>query len=83
MNASFGYIQIASAHQDELRKFVSELDFVAKVEDSDNDTIRISLSEEISASEFNQLCFEKGLVLNHLVKRKESLEEQFLKLTKQ
>jgi len=83
MNASFGYIQIASSDMEKLRNFAKGLDFVEKVEDSDNDTIRITLSKEISASEFNQLCFEKGLVLDHLVKRKESLEEQFLKLTKQ
>lgn len=83
MNASFGYLEIASADKDKLKNFVKDLDFVGKVEDSDNETIRITLSDEMSASEFNQLCFEKGLVLNHLVKRKESLEEQFLKLTKQ
>jgi ABC-2 type transport system ATP-binding protein len=66
-----------------LRGFVKDLGFVDKIEDSENDTIRITLSEEISASEFNELCFKEGIVLDHLVKRKESLEEQFLKLTKQ
>jgi ABC-2 type transport system ATP-binding protein len=33
--------------------------------------------------EFNKLCFENGIVLSHLNKRKESLEEQFLQLTNQ
>jgi ABC-2 type transport system ATP-binding protein len=35
----------------------------------------------MDATGFNKLMFEKGITLSHLVKRKESLEEQFLKLT--
>gem|GEM_PF-2602164 len=35
----------------------------------------------MDASAFNKLMFDKGITLSHLVKRKESLEEQFLKLT--
>jgi len=83
MNASFGYIEIASSQPDKLKTFIQDLDFVQNLEDSENETIRITLSKELSASEFNALCFDKGLTLSHLVKRKESLEEQFLKLTKQ
>jgi ABC-2 type transport system ATP-binding protein len=29
----------------------------------------------------NRFLFEKNIILNHLVKRKNSLEEQFLELT--
>ena len=39
------------------------------------------LSEPMEAASVNKLLFEKGIVLSHLVKRKESLEEQFLSLT--
>ena len=35
----------------------------------------------MEAEEFNRLLFKNGIVLSHLVKRKESLEEQFLQLT--
>ena len=35
----------------------------------------------MDAEEFNRLLFENGIVVSHLVKRKESLEEQFLQLT--
>ena len=35
----------------------------------------------MSAPDFNKLMFDKGIVLSHLVMRKESLEEQFLQLT--
>ena len=35
----------------------------------------------MEAEEFNKLLFKNGIILSHLVKRKESLEEQFLQLT--
>ena len=40
------------------------------------------LKEELDAAKLNKILLEKGIVLSHLVKRKESLEEQFLELTK-
>lgn len=40
------------------------------------------LKEPMSASEFNKEMHTKGISLSHLVKRKESLEEQFLEITK-
>ena len=40
------------------------------------------LKEDVSAEALNRSLFEKGIILSHLVKRKESLEEQFLTLTK-
>jgi ABC-2 type transport system ATP-binding protein len=42
----------------------------------------VYLNNEISAKELNSYAFEHKIVLEHLVKRKNSLEEQFLELTK-
>ena len=39
------------------------------------------LDAPMEAAEMNKYLFDKGVVLSHLVKRKESLEEQFLQLT--
>ncbi|SHH03495.1 ABC-2 type transport system ATP-binding protein [Flavobacterium micromati] len=39
------------------------------------------LQENLEAKDLNKFLFEKNIVLNHLVKRKNSLEEQFLELT--
>jgi len=39
------------------------------------------LETPISASEFNKELLNQGISISHLVKRKESLEEQFLQLT--
>lgn len=47
----------------------------------DHETIIATLKNDISATEINQYLFENGLVLSHLVKRKPSLEQQFLDLT--
>ena len=41
------------------------------------------LDEPMDADEINRFLFEKGLSLSYLIKRKESLEEQFLQLTNQ
>ena len=47
----------------------------------ETDLITAFLEHPMEAEEFNRLLFKKGIVLSHLVKRKESLEEQFLQLT--
>ena len=44
--------------------------------------ILVYLKDNLEAKELNRFLFEKNVVLNHLVKRKNSLEEQFLELTK-
>lgn len=48
---------------------------------TENDLITAFLETPMEAEEFNRLLFKNGIVLSHLVKRKESLEEQFLQLT--
>ncbi|MGB0880583.1 MAG: ABC transporter ATP-binding protein [Polaribacter sp.] len=40
-----------------------------------------NLNSDISSSEINKYLFEKGIIVSHLVKRKPSLEQQFLDLT--
>ncbi|MBG6111143.1 ABC-2 type transport system ATP-binding protein [Flavobacterium sp. CG_9.10] len=43
--------------------------------------VMVYLKYKLEAKELNQFLFEKNVVLSHLVKRKNSLEEQFLELT--
>tara|TARA_B110000240_G_scaffold184903_1_gene219995 strand:+ start:275 stop:1192 length:918 start_codon:yes stop_codon:yes gene_type:complete len=47
----------------------------------DNETIIATLNREISSTEINKYLLENGFILSHLVKRKPSLEQQFLDLT--
>jgi ABC-2 type transport system ATP-binding protein len=42
----------------------------------------VFLKEDLAAEELNTYLFQHNIVLEHLVKRKNSLEEQFLELTK-
>lgn len=80
MISSHGFFELKSNQQEELLKFLeTNPDFTnIKIEDH---LIMAFLKEPMDASTFNKLMFEKGITLSHLVKRKESLEEQFLKLT--
>lgn len=48
----------------------------------DNNLIIARLENEISASAMNRYLFENGVSVSHLVKKKLSLEQQFLQLTK-
>ncbi|MFV8325462.1 ABC transporter ATP-binding protein [Flavobacterium sp. ZS1P14] len=43
--------------------------------------VLVYLKQDWDAKELNEFLFEKKIVLSHLVKRKNSLEEQFLELT--
>ena len=45
------------------------------------ETVRVFLNQPLEAAEVNLLMHSHQIVLSHLVKRKESLEEQFLSLT--
>jgi len=47
----------------------------------DHETIIATLNSEISSTEINTYLFKNGIFLSHLVKRKPSLEQQFLDLT--
>ncbi|GEQ85828.1 ABC transporter ATP-binding protein [Patiriisocius marinistellae] len=81
MNASFGFVTMECADMEALKK-VLEADTNFGVIKTEGEKIVAYLTKEIDAASLNKLLFEKGITLSHLVKRKESLEEQFLELTK-
>ncbi|CAA0209961.1 ABC transporter, ATP-binding protein [Tenacibaculum maritimum] len=47
----------------------------------EGETIIVNLKKELSARDINAFLFHNGIVLSHLIKRKPSLEQQFLDLT--
>ena len=49
---------------------------------SENGKVVVYLKKDLNASALNRYLFENNIALNHLVKKKNSLEEQFLELTK-
>lgn len=78
--SSHGFFELKTHQKEQLiRLLESHTNFShTKVE---NDLITAFLEHPMEAEEFNRLLFKNGIVLSHLVKRKESLEEQFLQLT--
>lgn len=81
MTASNGLFELkVEANEDKLRFLLEEHPAIAKVS-KDHETIIATLNTTISSAEINEFLFKKGIVLSHLVKRKPSLEQQFLDLT--
>jgi len=81
MNASHGFFELKCDEQDQLVNYLKNHDSFGEVKVED-DLVTGLLKKEISAKAMNQELFNAGIVLTQLVKRKESLEEQFLELTK-
>ncbi len=80
MISSHGYFELKADDNTALRNFLETHDAFGKITE-DHSILKVFLNEPLEALEFNKLMFEKGIVLSHLVKRKQSLEEQFLQLT--
>jgi len=80
MLASFGFFELKTDSNEVLINFLEEHPNFGEIK-TENGLITAFLNKEMNASELNNSLFKKGLVLSHLVKRRESLEEQFLTLT--
>jgi len=81
MTASSGLFELKiDEKEEELIKVLENHEAVGKVS-KDHETLIATLNKEISSTEINTYLFNKGFVLSHLVKRKPSLEQQFLDLT--
>ncbi len=80
MISSHGFFELKCDDHEKLKLVLNTIDTIGSVKDREG-LITAFLNEPMEASEFNKLLFDKGIILSHLVKRKESLEEQFLHLT--
>ena len=81
ISANEGFFELASDDNQALKSVIERYSSVEKVA-SENGKVLVYLNTDLTASDLNRYLFEKGIVLNHLVKKKNSLEEQFLELTK-
>ncbi|MBO6213323.1 ABC transporter ATP-binding protein [Algoriella sp.] len=79
MNSSFGSIVVSAANMESLEYTLKTLPFISKVT-HENSKLLAVLTEEKDPADINKILFEHGIVVNHLVKRKESLEHQFFQL---
>ena len=81
MTASKGFLELKIEKDEE--KLLAALELHPSVQKvvKNQEIIIATLKDDTSATEMNTFLFEKGLFLSHLVKRKPSLEQQFLDLT--
>ena len=82
INASHGFFELEAENTELLQQLLNEHPSIGKVS-LKNNLVTAIIEEPMSASDINRYLFEKGLSLSYLIKRKESLEEQFLQLTNQ
>lgn len=80
MTASHGFLTLKSENMFALEMALKENPIFGNIK-KEGEFLIVYLNEPMDASEVNQFLFNKGISLSHLVKRKESLEEQFLELT--
>ncbi len=80
MLASFGFFELKTDNNEVLINFLEEHPNFGEIK-TENGLITAFLKNEMNAGDLNGILFKKGIILSHLVKRRESLEEQFLTLT--
>ncbi len=80
MNASHGFFELKSNQNSILKEWLSKNETFGNIKE-EGDKITAFLTHELDEESLNRQLFKEGIVLTHLVKRKESLEEQFLQLT--
>ena len=80
MAANEGFFELEADDNTKLKTVLATHPAVDKVAAEENKVL-VYLKTDLKASDLNQYLFQNGIALNHLVKRKNSLEEQFLELT--
>lgn len=80
MTANVGYFEIGCNNHPSLKEELLSMPFFSELKQEKDHYIAF-LKEDVNGETINQRLFEKGIILNHLVKRKDSLEHQFLQLT--
>ncbi|MEP0266663.1 ABC transporter ATP-binding protein [Dokdonia sp.] len=80
MNASHGFFELKCDDTKKLEEYLESNPMFGEVK-TEGDLVTGFLKSPLSANELNAQLHAQGIVLSHLVQRKESLEEQFLQLT--
>lgn len=82
MISSYGFFELKSSETNKLIEFIEKHPKISHHKQEDS-LITAFLSAPLSAEDLIQNLFEKRIIVTHFIKRKESLEEQFLQLTDQ
>ncbi|UCE93323.1 MAG: ATP-binding cassette domain-containing protein [Flavobacteriaceae bacterium] len=81
MTSSYGVVELRSqGFEKEIIEVLKNYDGIENISEEDG-KIFLKLGKEISSGEINQYLMKNKIVLSHLVKRKPTLEQQFLTIT--
>lgn len=80
ITANEGFFELQADDNDHLKNILLQHTAIDTIEDVEG-KLYVYLKAPLDAGALNRYLFTKDVVLNHLVKRKSSLEEQFLQLT--
>ena len=78
---TFGYFELKAIDQTALKNFLEKLPQTKEVK-SENNHIRLNLNAELSEEELSKKLAGANIFITHFVKKRPSLEQQFLTLTK-
>jgi ABC-2 type transport system ATP-binding protein len=81
ITANEGFFELESENLDQLKSALQHFSQIEKIEKDENKLL-VYLNNNLDSGELNSYLFQQNITLTHLVKRKHSLEEQFLELTK-
>lgn len=81
MSANEGFLELQADDTENLILALKTHPAIEKIK-QEEEKVLVFLKSHLEAKDLNQFLFEKNIILSHLVKRKNSLEEQFLELTK-
>lgn len=81
MTASYGIIELSTkSSKQELYTQLKNYDGIESVKEED-EIFYLKLSKELSSAELNRYLMDNNIILSHLIKRRPTLEQQFLTLT--
>jgi ABC-2 type transport system ATP-binding protein len=80
MSANEGFFELQAGDMTKLKMVLQQHPDIEKVTEEEG-KILVYLKNALEASALNRYLFDHSICLDHLVKRKNSLEEQFLELT--
>lgn len=74
-------LEVAASDPGKLREVLGAHPAVRSLSEADHGVMLVTLKEPVEAAALNRYCFEREVILDHLVRRQKSLELAFLELT--
>jgi len=75
-------VEVGASDMESLEQQLKSLNWVTNVV-RENGAVHVDVADGKSASDINQVCFDKGIVLHRLLTQTNSLEQEFLKILKE